>query len=405
MRRSWRRSVSISIDELRGRQARFAERLGAAGLRGALVVSRGGGTYDRHGDVRYLTGHYQPFVYLPENPPSWSGRSHTVFVIAADGRGVLCVSVPGEYGHGPLAAEDVRVGEDFIEVVIGAARDLGLDRGRVGLVGLDVLPGNLWDRLRAGSPATAFEGIDDELGALRRRKSPAEQEAIRAAAAVGRRGVSAYLDALAPGVTEAEAVAAAVGSVTRDGGGIYLVAASSGDATWSYTTQPLPGFGTRELVRGDLTRFDLVCVVDGYLSDFGRSATVGQPTDAQVRLLGALHGGLDAAIAAIRVGAAVTDVIAAGDAALRDAGVVLDPQEPGDLHAGYPPHWGHGLGMGWERPWFIESEDLVIEGDTYLAIERAVCLEGVGTASAEQTLLVHEDGIEVLTAGPNGTWT
>lgn len=397
--------MTITIDELRRRQARFAERLGAAGLGGALVVSRGGGTYDRYGDVRYLTGHYQPFVYLPENPPRWSGRSHTVFLIAADGRGVLCVSVPGEYGHTPLAADDVRVGDDFIEVVVGAARDLGLDRGRVGLVGLDALPGNLWDRLRAGSPGTAFERVDDELGALRRTKSPTEQDAIRAAAAVGRRGVSAYLDALAPGVIEAEAVAAGVASVTRDGGGVYLVAASSGEMTWSYTTQPLPGFGTRELLQGDLVRFDLVCVVDGYLSDFGRAATVGEPTDAQARLLGALHGGLDAAIATIHPGAGVGDVVAAGDAALRDAGVLLDPEEPGDLHAGYPPHWGHGLGMGWERPWFIESEDLVIEEGMYLAIERSVSLEGVGTASAEQNLLVHEDGIEVLTAGPNGTWT
>lgn len=395
--------MTIPIDELRERQARFAERLG--GLAGALVVSRGGGTYDRYGDVHYLTGHYQPYVYLPENPPRWSGRSHTIFVIAADGRHVLCVSVPGEYGHTPFAADDVRIGDDFIEVVIGAARDLGLDRGRVGLVGLDVLPGSLWDRLRAGLPETVFERADEELGVLRRRKSAAEQEAIRAASAVGRRGVSAYLDALAPGATEAEAVAAAVGSVIRDGGGIYLSAASSGDATWSYTTYPLPGFGTRALQEGDLVRFDLVCVVDGYLSDFGRAAVVGEPTDAQVRLLDALHAGLDAAIAAIRPGVAVPDVVAAGDAALRDDGVLLDPEEPGDLHAGYPPHWGHGLGMGWERPWFIESEDLVIEDGMYLAIERAVTLEGVGTASAEQNLLVHAGGIEVLTSGPNGTWT
>jgi Xaa-Pro aminopeptidase len=397
--------VTISIDELFQRQVLFAETLGAGGLRGALVVSRGGGTYDRHANVCYLTGHYQSFVYLPENPPRWSGRSHTIFVIAPDARAVLCISVPGEYGHAPLAAEDVRVGEDFIEVVIGAARDLGLDRGRVGLVGLDVLPGNLWDRLRAGLPDTVFERADEGLHVLRRRKSVAEQEAIRAAAAVGRRGMSAYLGALAPGATEAEAVAAAVGSVVRDGGGIYLVAASSGDATWSYTTQPLPGFGTRALQEGDLVRFDLVCVVDGYLSDFGRAAVVGVPTGAQAGLLGVLQSGLDAAIAAIRPGVAVRDVVAAGDAAMRDSGVLLDPEEPGNLRAAYPPHWGHGLGMGWERPWFVESEDLVIEDGMYLAIERAVTLEGVGTASAEQNLLVHADGIEVLTAGPNGTWT
>ncbi len=397
--------MTIPTGEFLERQTRFAQRLVSAGLDGALVVSRGGGTYDRHGNVCYLTGYYQPFVYLPENPPRWSGRSHTILVMAASGHSLLCVSVPEEHGHTPIVADDVRAGEDFIEIVIGAARDLGLDHGRVGVVGLDSLPANLWDRLRAGLSESALEPADDELAALRRRKSPAEQEVIRLATNVGRRAVSAYLEALAPGVTEGEAVAAAAASVTRDGGGIYLLAASSGQETGSYTARPLPGFGNHTLQQGDLVRFDLVCVVEGYLSDFGRAAVVGEPTAAQARLLGALHSGLDAAIAAIRPGVSVREVVAAGDDALREAGVVLDPGAPGELRAAYPPHWGHGLGLGWERPWFVDSEDLVIEDGMYLAIERAVTLEGVGTAAAEQNLLVHKDSIEVLTAGPNGTWS
>jgi Xaa-Pro dipeptidase len=397
--------VKTAVDEYRERQRRFASALGPAGLDGALVVSRGGGTFDRFGDVRYLTGHYQPYVYLPENPPRWSGRSHTVFVITAEGLTVLCVSVPGEFGHDPLGVDDVRAGPDFMQVVIDAANDLGLDRGAVGLVGLDVLPGNLWDRLRAGLPDVRFASADEALGVLRRTKSPAEQELIRAAASVGRAGVTAFLDTLAPGVSEAEAVAAAVAKVAGGGGGVYLVAASSGPMSWSYTTRALPGFSTRSLDEGDLARFDLVCVVEGYLCDFGRTVVVGEASTEQARALDALHGGLDAAIAAIRPGAAVRDVVAAGDEALRAAGVVLDPDQPGDLHAGYPPHWGHGLGMGWERPWFIETEELLIEDGMYLAIERALTLEGGGTVAAEQNLLVHHSGIEVLTAGPGGTWT
>jgi Xaa-Pro aminopeptidase len=397
--------VKTALDEYRERQGRFASALAPAGLEGALVVSRGGGTFDRFGDVRYLTGHYQPFVYLPDNPPRWSGRSHTVCVITAEGRTVLCVSVPGEFGHDPMGVDDVRAGPDFMEVVIGAAKDLGLDRGAVGLVGLDVLPGSLWDRLRAGLPDVRFESADEELAVLRRTKSPAEQELIRAAASVGRAGVTAYLETLAPGVSEAEAVAAAVAEVARGGGGVYLVAASSGPMSWSYTTRALPGFSTRSLDHGDLARFDLVCVVEGYLSDFGRTVVVGDASEEQTRALDALHEGLDAAIAVIRPGVGVRDVVAAGDEALRAAGVVLEPDQPGALHAGYPPHWGHGLGMGWERPWFIETEELMIEDGMYLAIERALTLDGGGTVAAEQNLLVHPDGVEVLTAGPRGTWT
>lgn len=397
--------MSISADELRDRQAAFAGRLAQAGLEGALVVSRGGGTFDRLGDVLYLTGHYQPFVYLPEMAPRWSGRSHTVFVLTSSGANVLCVSVPGEYGHGVLAADDVRCSGDFAMTVTEATRDLGLDRSAVGIVGLDVLPADLWDRLRAALPDARFERVDEFLAGLRRIKSPAEQELIEGASAMGRRAVSAFLEAVKPGATEADAAAAAISSVAADGGGVYLATVSSGPFTWSFTTDPLPGWSTRVLREGELVRFDLVSVLHGYLSDFGRTVAVGDPMPGQSRLIEVLHRGLDAAIAAVGPGVPAKVVVDAGDAALRDEGVALEPGQPGPLRTAYPPHWGHGLGLGWERPWMIDSEEVVIEPGMYLAIERAVELEGVGTACAEQNMLVTESRVRLLTEGPDGRWS
>jgi Xaa-Pro dipeptidase len=397
--------VTIAIAELRERQVRFAARLQVLGLEGAVVVSRGGGTFDRHGDVYYLTGHYQPFVYLPENPPRWSGRSHTVAVVRSDAEVALCVSVPEEFGHRGLAVDDIRWGDNFIGVVAGTLRDLGLAQGKVGIVGLDVLPGNLWDALRAEIPDAAFRRIDEELASLRRIKSSSEQQAIREASAMGRRGVTAFLGTIAPGISEAEAVAAAAEEVVRSGGAMYLLAASSGVLSSSYTTDPLPGFGRRGLEDGDIVRFDLVAVLDGYLTDFGRTVVVGEASNKQRQLLDRLHSGLDAAIGAVRPGVPVRNVVAAGDAALAEAGVGLEPGSDAELAAAYPPHWGHGLGLGWERPWFVESEDLVIEEGMYLAIERSIVMHGVGTAAAEQNLLVDADGSEVLTEGGSGRWT
>jgi Xaa-Pro dipeptidase len=379
MRTSWSASVTIEIAEHQERQARFAARLEGRGVPGAVVVSRGGGNFDRHGDVFYLTGHYQPYVYLPENPPRWSGRSHTAAVIRSDGRIVLCASVPSELGEREPAVEDLRSGPDFVGVVAGALRDLGLVSGEV----------------------------DEELAALRRIKSGAEQRAIRQATAMGRRGVTAFLEAVGAGGSEAEAVAAAVGEVVRSGGGVYLAAASSGPMSWSYTTDPMPGFGRRVLEEGDLVRFDLVAVLDGYLTDFGRTVVVGEASNEQQRLLDALHAGLDAAIDAVGPGVAVHDVVKAGDAALAESGVALEagPDGEAELRAAYPPHWGHGLGLGWERPWFVDGEDLVIEEGMYLAIERSLVMPDVGAAAAEQNLLVGPDGPELLTAGDAGRWS
>jgi Xaa-Pro aminopeptidase len=133
---------------------------------------------------------------------------------------------------------------------------------------------------------------------------------------------------------------------------------------------------------------------------------VGPRSAPQRRLLDTLTDALDEVIAAARPGTAVSDVVASGDRALARAGVGSPfSAGPGDLYASYPAHWGHGLGLGWERPWLVSSEQLTLQPGMVLAVERALTLEGVGTAAAEQNLLLTEAGVEVLTEGPNGRWT
>ena len=397
--------MRIAETEFRHRIAQFGESVGPAGLDGALVFSRGGGTYDRSGDVLYLTGHYQAWVNLPENVPLWSGRSHTAFVVAADGANVLCVSSP-EYAP-DLVADEIHYSGDFPATVADAISGLGLAGGRLGIVGQDVVPVSMWSAIRSAlGSEIEVEPVDHLLAALRRIKSPAEQELIRAASRVGRKAVTAFIDAVGPGVTETEAVAEAVSVVIAEGGSLYAAAASSGDAADRYVARSLPGYSNRPYENGDLVRLDLVTLLDGYFSDFGRTVTVGEPTDDQARLIEAPQVAIDAVIETVKPGITVKELVEAGEAALVDSGVSLDgtKAEPGRLVAAYPPHWGHGLGLGWERPWMTGSEELTVEEGMYLAIERAVSLPGVGTALPEQNLLVRSDGAELLTAGSPGRW-
>ena len=104
--------MTVSEKEYRLRQQRFAAALDVADLRGAVVVSRGGSTLDRYADVYYLTGHYQSYSYLPDEPGLFSSRAHTAAVIARTGEVLLCVSVP-EYDETAVVADDVRCGDDF----------------------------------------------------------------------------------------------------------------------------------------------------------------------------------------------------------------------------------------------------------------------------------------------------
>jgi Xaa-Pro dipeptidase len=405
MRRSWSIFVSIEAAEYRARQCQLAARLEQAGLGGALVVSRGGGTFDRCGDVLYLTGHYQSYAYLPETPGLFSGRSHTAAVVGCDGDCILCVSVP-EYDPRSVTATDVRYGEDFFCTVADALAALVSPAVPIGLVGADVVPLCFWQRLVARLGEREWRADDELLGAMRRVKSPGELDAVRAAAATGRRAASAFLAAVDPGVRESDAVAAAVAPAVADGAGLYFAAVSSGPEAVRYTSVPLPGWSTRRFQPGELVRFDLGLVQGGYLSDFGRTVTVGPPKDSQRRLLQVLHEALDITIAAIRPGVAVKDVVAAGDEALAASGVGLGtPGRVPGLRASYPAHWGHGLGLGWERPWLVSAEDLILQPAMVLAVERAITLEGVGVAAAEQNLIVTKTGVELLTGGPEERWS
>lgn len=396
--------MSIEPGEFRARRRRFAECIGAAGMDAAVVISRGGGTFDRFANVFYLTGHYQSYSYLPETPGLFTGRSHAALVVSASDEAVLCVSVP-EVGSARLAIDDVRCGDEFTATIALACRDLGANQGRLAIVGQDVMPVQMWFRLRELLGFEVLYDLEDQLAALRRIKSPAEQSLVRAAAAAGRRAVTTFLNALGPGTSEAEAVAAATAVAVASGAGVYFAAVSSGPQSGHYSATPLPGYGTRRLQEGDLVRIDLGIVLDGYLCDFGRTAVVGAPSGAQDRLWVTLTAALDRVIDGLSPGMATADLVAVGDEALASAGVGTGAAGPSGMYASYPAHWGHGLGLGWERPWLVGSEPLTLEPGMVLAVERAITLDGVGTVAAEQNLLLTETGTELLTAGPCGRWT
>ena len=105
-------------------------------------------------------------------------------------------------------------------------------------------------------------------------------------------------------------------------------------------------------------------------------------------------------ISQIKPGMAVRDLVIFGDNYLEANGVSLsdDQQDPEQLYAAFPPHWGHGVGMTWERPWFIREEPMLLEKNMYIAIEKCLYKPGRGTVNYEQNLLVTHDGCRVLTS-------
>jgi Xaa-Pro dipeptidase len=376
--------VAIPRSEFVARQDRARELAEKHGWAGLAVFGRGGGTYDRHGDLLYLSGHYQAFVHLRDRPPLWSGRSHALLILPVDGDSVLLCSAPEL--DPDIAVTDVRMASDFT----ADAADLLRGLGSGGVSGLDVVPTSIGHYL----PLDGFAPAEDMLELLRRRKSPREEEVLRRACSIGTEAVDALIDAASPRVTEGEAVAAAARAALAAGAWLYLVALAAGDRASNYTGRPLPGYRPeRRFEEGELARLDLILVYEGYYCDFGRSWVVGGPglNEPADRLIAVLREALESACAAARAGATAGDIVAAGEGALLEG-----------YSTSYPPHWGHGLGLGWEGPWLLPGSREQLETSYALAIETAITSPDGLVAAAEDNVLIAADGCDILSSA---RWT
>ena len=369
----------ISSEEFRDRRERLAGLAEGRGWPGVAVLGRGGGTFDRHGDLMYLTGHYQGFVHLPDRPPRWRGRSHALLVLPVDGEPALLCSAPG---LDPVVdLDDVRVTTDF-------PREAGVLLARLGgggFSGFDVAP-TAWARELT---LDRFEPAEAVIDSLRRRKSPVEIELVRYACWVGSEAMTALIDGLAPDARESDAVAACLDAAVRAGAAPYGVSLTTGDArSRGAGGRPFPGYRHEHRVRrGDPASADMTIVYEGYFCDFARSWVVGGRglAPAMDELIDGLRGALDAAVAAAVPGAPASAIASAGTAAL-----------PAGAEPSYPHHWGHGLGMGWEGPFLVPENEEVLAQDMTLAVELGL-VAGDLAAYGEHDLLIAAGGPEVLT--------
>ena len=128
----------------------------------------------------------------------------------------------------------------------------------------------------------------------------------------------------------------------------------------------------------------------------------GQATEEQRKLIETVSDVCEHVIEYIKPGMSVEELYAEGNNYLIEKGIIItssaaEQTDPNKMYVVYPLLWGHGMGMGWERPWLLDGENMTIQPNMYLAVERTLYQPGVGSASYEQNLLVQEDGCNLLT--------
>lgn len=387
---------TIPAEEFADRRRRAVSVARQRQLDGLLVCSRGGGTLDRYADVFYLSNFYTHFPFIPDFEGNWSARAHSFMILPVDETPELVIDVPND-GRIRLADGKITYSDFVLHDAVAALKRAGLDKGRVGLVGGDVLTFTMLTKLRAALPELTLDLADDILMSLRSIKSPAEIAVLRRASEIGSRMIEAMLERAEPGVSHAEIVTAGLNYLLPAGGILYnsFMASGRGGDPSRLAKSNFPTWGSeKRLEKGDWIRLGISGVVDGYVFDLARAKAVGPVNARQVELFESAIACVEATLAAVRPGATAGDLGEAGLSKQSSLGFAVD---------GVFSAMGHGIGLGWDDPWLARGVRTEIVPNMVLSIERTITLDGY-LGDYEESILVTPGGYELLTDARKRSW-
>jgi len=383
--------VGIPATEHEARRERLLERVRADGLSGYVL-------FDEH-YIRYFTG----FWFLSTERP---------VVFAQSALGEMAVFVP----H--FEVERVRAETSFaniesypeypgtehpMRILARALDDLGVG-GRIG-ADQDGYPGVLGYEGPGLSTVTgaSITPLGGAIEGLVARKSDAEIALIRESARWCEHAHRLLQEYSRPGATEAEASLragheATLAFLAAVGDGYEGQLASSDGVQAGYRGQ----IGTRsswahaiahniELRPGDVLVTETSAPVSGYHAELERALVVGPPTDEMRRLFDHAVAAQQVAFGALRPGVTCADV----------DGAVMRYFEDNGLLSYWRQHTGHAIGLrNHEAPFLDLGDSTPIEPGMVFTVEPGLYAPDLGGFRHSDTVLVTDDGIEILTYYP-----
>lgn len=333
--------------------------------------------------VRYLTG------YSPVSGPFMAHANWAVLAVAAE-RPILFgfnFYVDSIRMASPWLPDVRPVPASIASAIADIAADEGASKGRIAYDGY--VSYGVGKELEAALPDAELVSGDEAVLAARMIKEPAEIEIIRRAVAVGEMGMRAGIDACVEGAMEFEASAAADNAMRSFGAEAVPY---SSIVTAGENAAIMQELSTDKIMRnGEVVMLDLGCMYEGYHSDFARSVLVGSgpATAEQKAAYGGIKNALDAMLAEMKPGASCGRIEAVAREAITEAGF-------GDYAYTYFP--GHGIGMSpWEPPIIDVGASAELRAGMVIDVEPGIHKPGVAGMRLEETVLITEDGNEVLT--------
>jgi len=389
-------------EEYENRWQSVLDEMARRDLDAALIWSRGGGSYERFGDVWYLANYYSTQSGFMVDYGKHILAAHCAVLLQKGKEPVLVID--DEYWNEDLVPVSHVVGDfNVLRGVVRAMKESGL-RGKVGFVGADFLGVKYFRMLEEQLPHIEWEDHDDLVADVRVIKSDRELDALRAAGETASLAMNALMEAIQSGKSENEAGGEAAKVVYSRGGHVNLMLINHGPKTAEeFTSNPIcgHGFGTPE--QGDVVRAWVYGAMhQGYWTDPGRTTVVGlRPSAEQKRLIESAAAIVTDMKEAIKPGVHIMDIVAMGEKMRDEFGGVEDQMSQ------RWPLFGHGNGLFWDMPILsdeYEGKHTVYKENMVGSTETFLALPGVGGAGFEQNFIVTRDGTELITTTPMLWW-
>lgn len=374
----------ISRSEYEERRKHLAKYCEKAGLKGALVWSRHGAVSDRAGYSIYLANYSTKFFSgLDDFSPYWASRGHSAVVLPCQGNATLIKDmIPYDSDRVAQAIGNVKHDYNIIRGIVTALKESGLEKGRVGLIGTQIVSMKHVQEIQHALPEVEWVPADDLLIDQMMIKTEAELSIIRYGCKAIADVSSQVLEAAQPGVSEMELVNQLGAGLANKGCELY----------WMRPNSP------KRLKRGEIYYIAIVGCCQGYFLDISRNKVVGKkPNAKQTEFLNLLSEFV------LRQAEELRPNRSAGDAAKFGLRYFIDERkefsreefEAGIL--GTFAGFGHGLGLTFGRPFIREGEEVMLRPGMYMAVEAVYSKPGIGMAEAEVNLEITESGPRILT--------
>jgi Xaa-Pro aminopeptidase len=363
--------MALDLREKNRRYKIIKEKMSAQGLDALIVINSA--QINEKGFVKYLTN-YRSILY------------NLVVIFPLQGEARLLVPSPVQRYWAHLLGWISRV-EDQVpsldESLLRAVREMGLSKGRIGLINTRIMPAGTYLALTKEFPEASIIDATSVIEEARMVKSEAEQALVRAAAGLANLSFKVLSECLKPGVTERDIVA----EVDRE-----LVKAGSEDIFHLISSKPGNLFpyapSDRAVEKGDIAIFNTeLSGPGGYWVQMVRTAFVGKPKASVERMYDIL----------IEIGSALPGQLRPG----KKASEVAEWVRHEIIGAGFEigVNFGHCLGLDVvERPLVHVKEKTVLRPGMVITVHpQLVSKDKDATVWLADTYLIRDGDAETLT--------